>query len=152
MTIESANPDKHLHASEGWVDVTIAPIEGFRSATVEYRESSSGTRSITLYGQTEPAEGKSRGIEINFYNSIEPGSYPLPTEAFPDSYDCRYFTQIGDHRKSHKATGGTLKIERFNKEQAFATGAFSFNATIDDDPQQLFVGTFDIRRIDDKKN
>lgn len=153
MTIESANPDIQLRASTGYVDVDIAYGGGFKSSTVEYRESSSDIGFITLSGQTERVEGQSRGIQIGFYDSITPGQYLLPAEAFPKNYYCRYFTQNGDHRMSYEAIDGTLTIESFNREQAFATGKFSFNAKIDDSaPRELFVGTFDIRWVDDEKN
>lgn len=153
MKIESDNSDIQLHASKGYVNVTIAYGGEFTSSTVEYRESSSGIGSITLVGQTERVEGQSRGIQIGFYDSIAPGEYPLPTNDFPNRYYCRYFTQNGDHRMSYEAIDGTLTIERFNSEEAFATGKFSFNAKIDDNaPKELFAGTFDISLDRDEKN
>jgi len=151
MTIESANSDIQLRASTGYVDVDIAYGGGFKSSTVEYRESSSDIGFITLSGQTERVEGQSRGIQIGFYDSIAPGQHPLPTPPFPNNYYCRYFTQNGDHRISHEAIGGSLTIELFNKEEAFATGKFAFFAKIDDSaPRELFVGKFDIRWVDDE--
>jgi hypothetical protein len=153
MTIESANSDRQPHASEGWVDVTIAYHGGFVSAMVEYRESPSGSQSITLSGQTEPVLGQSRGIQIGFYNSIVPGKYSLPAEDFPNRCYCRYFTQDGAQRTSYEALAGALTIHDFNREQAFATGEFSFTAKIDDDaPEELFVGKFDIRSMTRKIN
>ncbi|UII70390.1 hypothetical protein LVW35_22435 [Pseudomonas sp. HN11] len=129
-------------ASAGWLKST--GFEGAIDTTaVDYRQSPTGNRGITLFGIQAVTGGNFIGIQINFPRNVSLGPTPVP-QPWPDEVEVAYFRQTSSgQRTSYRAKSGTLDLSAFDEQQGSASGTYSVQADVDG-TEHSFEGSFDI--------
>ncbi|MBC3301808.1 hypothetical protein H0Z09_11785 [Pseudomonas sp. SWRI18] len=132
-------------ASKGWFKST--GFEGDVDTTaVDYRQSPTGSRGITIYGLQPTANGNSIGVQINFPNDAPLGPIPVP-KPFPDDVIVAYFRQASSgQRTSYRAKNGVLELLTFDAQRGFVSGKFNVLADVDG-TERSFEGSFDIHSV-----
>lgn len=128
-------PGKTLVADE-------APDGPIDAVTTTFRQSPSGTRSITLDGSQAAPNGETRGVQIDFPSTATVGEHDVP-QGFPNTYAVKYFRQVGAARTSFPAKNGKLNLDTLDLNNERASGSFDVTVSVDGSDQAL-KGHFDI--------
>lgn len=137
--------DQSNHASAGWLKST--GFEGeIDTSNVDYRQSPTGTRGITLYGLQPSGADSFRGIQINFPGDSFTGPIDVP-QPFPNQVEVGYFRQTSSgQRTTYRAKSGVLDLTTYNQQLGSASGTFNVIAEVEG-TEHTFNGSFDIHTV-----
>lgn len=114
---------------------------------VEYHQSTTGSRGITLSGkQLFRSDDIIEGIQIDFPHDV-PVRLTLPIPQSSPHINVSYFQELkSGKRPLFPAHKGTFILSAFNEEEGYARGQFNVEIKIGN-RNSTFSGRFDIRRM-----